>query len=113
MAKAKKVGILTAGGDSPALNATIRGFGKTAMGQYGIELIGFRDGVTGLVCGGTDAQSVEQAIRRFVALSPEERARMGQRGYELARERFAVRHMVARTVEVYARVLGDPGLAAP
>ena len=49
MAKAKKVGILTAGGDSPALNATIRGFGKTAMGQYGIELIGFRDGVTGLV----------------------------------------------------------------
>ena len=51
MAKAKKVGILTAGGDSPALNATIRGFGKTAMGQYGIELIGFRDGVTGLVEG--------------------------------------------------------------
>ena len=49
MAKAKKVGFLTAGGDSPALNATIRGFGKTAMGQYGIELIGFRDGVTGLV----------------------------------------------------------------
>lgn len=49
MAKAKKVGILTAGGDSPALNATIRGFGKTAMGEYGIELIGFRDGVTGLV----------------------------------------------------------------
>lgn len=45
----KKVGILTAGGDSPALNATIRGFGKTAIGEYGFELIGFRDGVTGLV----------------------------------------------------------------
>jgi 6-phosphofructokinase len=47
--KVKKVGILTAGGDSPGLNAAIRGFGKTAIGHYGIELIGFRDGVTGLV----------------------------------------------------------------
>ena len=47
--KVKKVGILTAGGDSPGLNAAIRGFGKTAIGHYGMELIGFRDGVTGLV----------------------------------------------------------------
>ena len=48
-AKVKKVGILTAGGDSPGLNAAIRGFGKTAIGHYGMELIGFRDGITGLV----------------------------------------------------------------
>ncbi|GEL95552.1 ATP-dependent 6-phosphofructokinase [Cellulomonas composti] len=47
--KRKRVGILTAGGDSPGLNAAIRGFGKTAIGHYGMELIGFRDGVTGLV----------------------------------------------------------------
>jgi 6-phosphofructokinase 1 len=45
----RKVGILTAGGDSPGLNAAIRGFGKTAIGHYGMELIGFRDGITGLV----------------------------------------------------------------
>jgi ATP-dependent phosphofructokinase / diphosphate-dependent phosphofructokinase len=45
----RKVGILTAGGDSPGLNAAIRGFGKTATGHYGMELIGFRDGITGLV----------------------------------------------------------------
>lgn len=45
----KRVGILTAGGDSPGLNATIRGFGKAAIGEYGMDLIGFRDGVTGLV----------------------------------------------------------------
>ncbi|MCW3159004.1 6-phosphofructokinase [Micropruina sonneratiae] len=49
MSSTKRVGILTAGGDSPALNATIRGFGKSAIGEYGMELIGFRDGVTGLV----------------------------------------------------------------
>ncbi len=47
--RTKRVGILTAGGDSPGLNAAIRGFGKTAIGHYGMELFGFRDGVTGLV----------------------------------------------------------------
>jgi len=49
MAKTKRVGILTAGGDSPGLNAAIRGFGKTATRHYGWELIGFRDGITGLI----------------------------------------------------------------
>jgi 6-phosphofructokinase 1 len=48
MSKSKKVGILTAGGDSPGLNATIRGFGKAAINYYGMELIGFRDGIRGL-----------------------------------------------------------------
>lgn len=47
--KAKRIGILTAGGDSPGLNAAIRGVGKTAIGHYGMQLIGFRDGITGLV----------------------------------------------------------------
>ncbi|MDO4716598.1 MAG: 6-phosphofructokinase, partial [Propionibacteriaceae bacterium] len=43
-----RVGILTAGGDAPGLNAAIRGFGKAAIGHYGMELIGFRDGIRGL-----------------------------------------------------------------
>jgi 6-phosphofructokinase len=47
--RATRIGILTAGGDSPGLNAAIRGVGKTAIGHYGMELVGFRDGVTGLV----------------------------------------------------------------
>ncbi|MCL1922384.1 MAG: ATP-dependent 6-phosphofructokinase [Propionibacteriaceae bacterium] len=47
--KARKVGILTAGGDAPGLNAVIRGLGKTIITHYGMELIGFRDGITGLV----------------------------------------------------------------
>lgn len=45
---AKRVGILTAGGDAPGLNAAIRGFGKAAIGHYGMDLIGFRDGIRGL-----------------------------------------------------------------
>ena len=49
MAKTKRIGILTSGGDSPALNAAIRGVGKTALGFYGMEIVGFRDGFRGLV----------------------------------------------------------------
>ena len=48
MGNAKRVGVLTAGGDSPGLNAAIRGLGKAAIGRHGMELIGFRDGVRGL-----------------------------------------------------------------
>jgi 6-phosphofructokinase 1 len=48
MARPRRVGILTAGGDSPGLNAAIRGFGKAAIGTYGMELVGFRDGFRGL-----------------------------------------------------------------
>jgi 6-phosphofructokinase 1 len=46
---ARQIGILTAGGDSPGLNAAIRGVGKAAMGHYKMHLIGFRDGFRGLM----------------------------------------------------------------
>ena len=46
---AKNIGILTAGGDSPGLNAAIRGVGKAALGSYGMHVIGFRDGFRGLM----------------------------------------------------------------
>ncbi|HJE52340.1 MAG TPA: 6-phosphofructokinase [Tessaracoccus flavescens] len=48
MGAKKRVGILTAGGDSPGLNAAIRGFGKSAIGHHGMELIGFEQGIKGL-----------------------------------------------------------------
>jgi 6-phosphofructokinase 1 len=50
MAKIKQIGILTAGGDSPGLNAAIRGVGKAAL-DCGIKVIGFKDGFRGLVDG--------------------------------------------------------------
>jgi 6-phosphofructokinase 1 len=49
MAKVQRIGIVTAGGDSPGLNAAIRGVGKAAQGFYGMEIVGFRDGFRGLV----------------------------------------------------------------
>jgi 6-phosphofructokinase 1 len=41
--------MLTSGGDSPGLNAAIRGVGKAAIGAYGMHVIGFRDGFRGLM----------------------------------------------------------------
>ncbi|HHX08787.1 MAG TPA: ATP-dependent 6-phosphofructokinase [Chloroflexi bacterium] len=46
---AKTIGLLTAGSDSPGVNAAIRGFGKAVSNLYDVELIGFRDGFSGLV----------------------------------------------------------------
>ena len=45
----KTIGILTAGGDSPGLNAAIRAVGKAAKRAYGMHVIGFRDGFRGLM----------------------------------------------------------------
>ena len=45
----KQVGVLTAGGDSPGLNAVLRGIGKAAQEQFRMEVIGFRDGFRGLM----------------------------------------------------------------
>ena len=43
-----RIGILTAGGDCPGLNAAIRGVSKAAM-HYGMAVVGIRDGFRGLV----------------------------------------------------------------
>lgn len=45
----KQLGILTAGGDSPGLNAAIRGIGKSALALGDTQIIGFRDGFRGLM----------------------------------------------------------------
>jgi 6-phosphofructokinase 1 len=47
--KKERIGILTAGGDCPGINAAIRGVAKTAMVKYGMEVIGISDGFTGLI----------------------------------------------------------------
>ncbi|MDH6311466.1 6-phosphofructokinase [Parabacteroides sp. PFB2-10] len=44
-----KIGILSAGGDCPGINATIRGVGKTALMHYGMEVVGIHRGYSGLI----------------------------------------------------------------
>ncbi|WP_028583980.1 6-phosphofructokinase [Desulfogranum mediterraneum] len=45
----KCIGVLTAGGDSPGLNAAIRAIAKSGFNHYGMRVIGFRDGFRGLM----------------------------------------------------------------
>jgi len=48
MSSCKRLGVLTAGGDCPGLNAVIRGVVKSA-GTHGYEVVGFLKGYEGLV----------------------------------------------------------------
>ena len=47
--KAQRIGIFTAGGDCPGLNAAIRGVAKAARREYNTEVIGIFDGFQGLI----------------------------------------------------------------
>ena len=44
-----RIGALTGGGDCPGLNAVIRAVVKTAVTDYGMEVLGIKDGYKGLV----------------------------------------------------------------
>jgi 6-phosphofructokinase 1 len=45
----QRIGILTGGGDCPGLNAVIRAAVKTAINEYGWEVLGIADGFEGLI----------------------------------------------------------------
>jgi 6-phosphofructokinase 1 len=49
VAKIKRIGLLTGGGDCPGLNAAIRAVTKAAINKFGLEVIGIRDGFLGAV----------------------------------------------------------------
>lgn len=46
---ARSIGILTAGGDAPGLNAAIRAIGKSAERAHDMKVVGFLDGFRGLL----------------------------------------------------------------
>ena len=45
----KQIGILTGGGDAPGLNAVIRAVVRTAIGEYGMNVIGIEDSFEGIL----------------------------------------------------------------
>lgn len=49
MTKNRRIAILTGGGDCPGLNAVIRAVTKKAIIEYGMEVIGFKDGYYGAI----------------------------------------------------------------
>lgn len=85
-----KVGILTSGGDAPGINATIRGVGKTAINNYGMQIIGIQNGFSGLLhkdivelkdqslsgilnLGGTILGTAREKVFRKMITSPDEK----------------------------------------
>jgi len=66
MAKIKKIGVLTSGGDSPGMNAAIRAVVRTAQ-YYDKEVFGIQEGYSGLIDGkitAMNARSVKNIINR-------------------------------------------------
>ncbi|MBI3647275.1 MAG: 6-phosphofructokinase [Actinobacteria bacterium] len=53
-----RIGVLTGGGDCPGLNAVIRAIVRKAVGTYGAEVIGFRDGWQGVMEGEVEELTV-------------------------------------------------------
>ncbi|HEX8472788.1 MAG TPA: ATP-dependent 6-phosphofructokinase [Pyrinomonadaceae bacterium] len=45
----KTIGLVTGGGDAPGLNAVIRAVVKTAVGEYGMRVVGIEDSFEGLL----------------------------------------------------------------
>ena len=45
----RRIGVLTGGGDAPGLNAVIRAVVRTAIKEYGWEVLGIEDGYEGLL----------------------------------------------------------------
>ncbi len=49
MARIRRIGILTGGGDCPGLNAVIRAVAKSAIFEHGLEVVGINEGFGGLI----------------------------------------------------------------
>jgi 6-phosphofructokinase 1 len=63
----KRIGIVTGGGDAPGLNAVIRSVVKTAIGEFGLSVIGIEDSFEGLL---GETKTRELSIREVRGLLP-------------------------------------------
>jgi ATP-dependent phosphofructokinase / diphosphate-dependent phosphofructokinase len=64
---AGRIGVLTAGGDAPGLNAAIRAVVRAAATRYGFEVVGFRNGWRGVMAGKAETlttSSVQGIVHR-------------------------------------------------
>lgn len=91
---AKKIGVLTSGGDAPGMNAAVRAVTRAAL-QKGIEVVGIRRGYVGLLNGDVidmNARTVSGIIQRggtclYTARCPEFRNIEGvKKGVEKCKE---------------------------
>jgi phosphofructokinase-like protein len=101
----KTIGIVTGGGDAPGLNAVIRAAVKTAVGEYGLRVVGIEDSFEGLL-GETRARELKPADVR--GLLPRGGTILGTRN----RGNFVVRQedgTHAMPEEIYAEAFENLG----
>jgi 6-phosphofructokinase 1 len=101
----KTIGIVTGGGDAPGLNAVIRAAVKTAVGEYGMRVMGIEDSFEGLL-GETRVRELKAADVR--GLLPRGGTILGtrNRGSFVVRERDGTSRMPD---EVYGEALANLG----
>lgn len=99
----KRIGVLTGGGDAPGLNAVIRAVVKTAILQYGWQVVGIEDGYEGLL---SPMQTRPLGLNDVRGLLPRGGTVLGTRN----RGRFGIRHVdgqVIKPVEVYQQAVAN------
>lgn len=99
----KTVGVVTGGGDAPGLNAVIRAVVKTAVGEYGLRVVGIEDSFEGLL----DETHLRELVPRDVrGLLPRGGTILGARN----RGRFVERSAEGRSIlpeHIYREALGN------
>ncbi len=109
-AKPRRIGVLTAGGDAPGMNAAIRAVVRTA-GAYGIEAIGIQRGFDGLIYGYLEplpSRAVANIIQRGGTILETSRSQEFMSPAGRARAAANARH---RGVEAFVVIGGDGTLA--
>lgn len=81
----------------------------TAVGGS-IELVD--PGETGFLCASEDADALAASIQQALALTSEDRRRMGEAGHDKMSAHFHLHAMVENNEKLYARLLANKGLAA-
>jgi phosphofructokinase-like protein len=63
MADLRRIAVLTGGGDAPGLNAVIRAVVKTAINEYGCEVLGVKNGYDGFLDSGGVVELGHEEVR--------------------------------------------------
>jgi 6-phosphofructokinase 1 len=101
----KTIGIVTGGGDAPGLNAVIRAAVKTAVGEFGLRVVGIEDSFEGLL---GEARGRELTAADVRGLLPRGGTILGTRN----RGSFVVRQKDGSTMipdEVYQEAIDNLG----
>ena len=101
--KPKKIGILTAGGDCPGLNAAIRGVGKTAIVEYGMQVLGFNAGFSGLI-NGDFSELKESQLSGILTLGGTILGTSREKPYKLVAEDGTENHKPEKIIENYEKL---------